>query len=201
MPGMDGFETSLALRREAQCDDTRIIALSGNVAPLDSYSVRHAYDGFMEKPFAPEMLAECLKQPGKANQKPGPAAAPTCSKPEIILDLAHGLKQFRGVWTAYSEILRHLEPYVDKFMNEFHQQLQRQNAVECRRMAHSLKGAMALIGAWKVNEAAKQLEQVCAGNDLKQAEQLFAGLKTMLVKLVGYTCSICHQSAPPVSPA
>jgi CheY-like chemotaxis protein len=199
LPGMNGFEVSVALREAPLCQNTEIIAISGDDAQSKAQGIHHECDRFLSKPFDPETLGKCLRTPGKKKKRH--CTLVSCEQPDVVLDWTHGLNQFRGVWSAYAEILCHVDKYVAKFTCDFKYSMERKDAAECQRMAHSLKGSMAFIGAWKINAAAKQLEMYCSTNNMIEVERLFPMLRDMLRDLVVYSLSICHQSSPPVSTA
>lgn len=196
MPGMDGYATSSALREQSLCEGAQIIALTGDDAPTDS-NARHAYDGFLQKPLAPDALAQFLKPTAKKKAR---ACHARPRGHEAKLDLKHGLKQMSGSWPALAGILQHVEPYIRNFRKNFRAQLKQTDVPECHRLAHSLKGAMLLIGAWEVSKACKGLEQACSEGNLQEAERLFPDLESLLTELADYSSSICTLEAPPLDP-
>ena len=69
MPGMDGVEATLALRRDPQFQDLPIFALTGDVSVINQSRISDAgVNGFLEKPVTWEKLEAALDQlTGKAN--------------------------------------------------------------------------------------------------------------------------------------
>ena len=68
MPGMDGVEATLALRRDPQFQDLPIFALTGDVSVINQSRISDAgVNGFLEKPVTWEKLEAALEQlTGKA---------------------------------------------------------------------------------------------------------------------------------------
>jgi len=91
LPRMNGFQVCAAIRKESSLQDTRIVAMSGNVYHANQKSALEAgADGFMPKPFSPSELVALLHRltaPGTADE----------TTPEAVLPQGPASLRFWGV--------------------------------------------------------------------------------------------------------
>lgn len=168
MPGMDGLETTRAIRMlEGPVSDIRIIALTANTSTEDEDACRMAgMDGFLTKPIGRDSLSRVIAEEVEyrrilagepLDNAPAGATAPGEGAPGLkasqILDLQRELGE---------EDARMI---VDIFMGECLTQLDAMKSAlgdndrtTLKRLAHSIKGSASGLGFEKLSNLARTLE-------------------------------------------
>ncbi len=180
MPILDGLAATQALRGLRDCTALPILALTANAFDEDrAQCLRAGMNDFLAKPVVPaalyRALLKWLPQPVTASDRAsvGTVAVEIASHPQAPatdadlqqrlvqikdLDVAQGLLSLRNRLSTY---VRLLGKYVDghgKDMTDVREQLAAGNYDEARRLAHSLKGVSATLGANEVRARALALE-------------------------------------------
>ena len=174
MPIMGGIEATRAIRRLAGYETTPILAMTANAFDSDRQQCLEAgMNDHLSKPITPDTLYAALRQwlPAQLASstnvtKPAVAVppAPTFSKDDIRLpemsglNVAAGLVSVMGKRARYRELLERLakEHATDPLV--IRENLRTGCLVEARRMAHSLKGVSALLGADEIRTWATAIE-------------------------------------------
>ncbi len=174
MPVMDGLSATAAIRHIARLDKLPIVAMTANAMEKDRQSCLQAgMNDFLTKPIDPEemwrMLLKWIRPPAApgtakvgsaATAAPGAAPAGGSELPDHIngLDVQAGLGHMMGKKTLY---LAMLQKYV-KGQKECVQALQvallAQDLTTAQRLAHTLKGVSATVGAKTVAGFAGAIE-------------------------------------------
>ena len=107
------------------------------------------------------------------------------------INISDGIKNFMGNEQSFFFTLQAFPEYGRKFIEDYSRNIEMQNIKECWRLAHSLKGSSAMIGATSINILARQLESLCSlSNDLPDIDHLFQKIKTQILKtnksILGY---------------
>ncbi len=184
MPEMDGYETTAEIRRREQSEEasihTPIIAMTANALAGDREKALEAgMDDYLSKPVRPEELERILE---RWIQRPdaedlledldGEAARITA---EGSLDL--------GVLASLRELQEEGEPdilaeLVEMFLEDaprrlasLREAIQRGDAGEVERTAHTLKGSCGNMGARRMHELAADLQAIGASGDLSGAAE------------------------------
>ena len=183
MPGLSGVELIQALRKESKA---RIVAIS---ASEPGEAVRNAADAFLLKPVQVESLAKMLASPvaQAADAEPAsgqPAAAESAASAPLIdpvvfrkLKAMMPPASLREIYAATASDMKTRLISLQAAMNAA-------NAPEVARIAHSIKGACAMVGLTSARETAARLEisnlPVTWPAELAQLHFALRGLEGML---------------------
>ncbi len=201
MPEMDGLEATRAIRRAPQGSSVPIIAMTANAFDESRGACLAAgMDDFVSKPVDPEALYATMDQwlslPQGAGAWPqssaGPEAAPADpaahgADARIIarmlahpgMDVRQGLMALNGKRDHLLALLRRLVASHRGDTGRLQVCLQGHAHAEARRIAHTLKGAAATLGAKALAEAAACVEDQLRGSAASAAD----GMATLLAAI------------------
>src|ERR1700758_1501604 len=170
MPVMDGLAATRAIRQNSQFKDLPIIAMTANAMADDREKCLEAgMNDYLAKPIDPDKLFDALLRwiPART-AAPNVAAAPvvTAQKPladsaplEIPgIDTRSALKRINGNRQRYVSLLRRFADSQVGAVGEIRAALEAQDSATAQRIAHSLKGAAANLGANALATAAGSAE-------------------------------------------
>jgi polar amino acid transport system substrate-binding protein len=167
---MDGLAASRAIRQNSQFKDLPIIAMTANVMAGDREKcVEAGMNDHLAKPIDPDKLFEALLRwiPARTVARNIAAAAvvtapkpPADSSPLEIagIDTQSALKRTGGNRQRYVSLLRRFADSQVGAVGEIRAALTAQDSANARRIAHSLKGASANLGANALATAAGNAE-------------------------------------------
>ena len=174
MPVMDGIEATMAIRALPHGRTLPILAMTANAFAEDRQRCLAAgMNDFVAKPVDPEALLETLGRwiPESAtdgertSHRRDVSADRVADGPE--LDMALGLRNLSGRRQSYR---RMLDKFVELHLDDgekIAECLRQDDRKEARRLAHSLKGVAATLGARRVNAQAAAIEaSIKAGESL-----------------------------------
>jgi len=136
MPGLNGAKLIKALRARSQAS---IYSISGSSLPVELETV---VDGFLLKPFSPEALQRLLEE----RKTPAPPSEPTIEEPVVSPKI---LSQFRQmmpeptVREVYVAVISDLK----KRGSALEDAIAKRDALEVRRIGHTIKGGCGMAGA------------------------------------------------------
>jgi signal transduction histidine kinase/DNA-binding NarL/FixJ family response regulator/HPt (histidine-containing phosphotransfer) domain-containing protein len=180
MPGMDGVEATAAIRALEGPEKAHVpvIALTANaVAGMREKFIQNGFDDFLSKPIEIPLLARALaqwipkaKQEPVARLLPESAKAPEKPKAPAIegLDMAAGLARLGGDETLYRMLLSTFADDVDSRIPALEIPASAEALPTFAITAHTLKSALAVVGANALSAAASRLEQAAGNHDLKR---------------------------------
>ncbi len=182
MPGMSGLEATAAIRqREARNGQPPIpvIALTARAMRGDRERCLEAgLDAYLTKPVDAELLYNMLDQvaqapAGSRSIAPGPSPAPVTAAAQAealaIFNASEAVARMGGDYGLMGDVSAILLDQCPQTMTEIrHAALQRDPA-GLERLAHTLKGSLAQVGARAASSAAHRLERLARRGRLDHA--------------------------------
>jgi len=175
MPTMDGVSATRLIRETRSADELPIIAMTANATTADrDRCVAAGMNGFISKPVSAEALCRALlatirpRQPSGPSTPAAPAAADAAVAPEPALLAA--LRRVPGLEVDatlastginvhfYAGLLRKFVVQQASALDKVAQALQADDPGTAVRLAHTLKGVAAGLGARALEAAASDLE-------------------------------------------
>ncbi len=184
MPGMDGYQTTIQIRRDARfsSENLPIIAMTANAFSSDrEKALQSGLDDYVSKPVDVNQLANALLRWLKPAE-PAPRAAPRPLEPgssdPAFADLPPEIRASLNVKAAVARLDGNLELYRRllllfrqdraEFLQEIRAALNNGEMGLAQRLAHSIKGLAGTVGADELSQLAWHLEEACAaGNPVK----------------------------------
>ena len=204
MPGIDGLETTRRIREAERATGrppARIIAMTANAMIGDREKCLGAgMDDYLSKPVRPETVQQALEKCGpphpvaevrtaaEAANRPVPSAAEPILRDEELIDFESLVEFSGGSRTSLIEI-------TDMYLNQTGEQLQqlervvqRHDAREIARIAHSAAGASAVCGIVSMEALFRRAEQLglngaaaAVAPVLGQMQAIFGRVRTSLL--------------------
>jgi two-component system sensor histidine kinase/response regulator len=183
MPVMDGLQATLALRLVPGLENLAIVAMTANARDEDRRSCLAAgMNDFLSKPIDPDMLWSILLKwvkppaskssstsplpplPPNSNVSALPQSRPVPGARDDLpqgidgLDIAKGLSHMMGKKSLYITMLRKFVVGQQTCIQSIRDALDAQDVSSAQRIAHTLKGVAATLGATAVAGLASHLE-------------------------------------------
>src|SRR5262245_17885828 len=187
MPVMDGVEATRILRADPRFQNLPIIAMTANAMVSDRILCLEAgMNDHIAKPIDPDQLFGVLLRWVKRTDGDGKsaldgAAAPIATRSgdaELSIpgiDVRAGLKRTGGNQKRYEALLRKFAEQQAGTIASIRTALVGSDTATAERVAHSLKGAAATLGANSLSEAAARVEgAIKSGRGVEEAVQFLS---------------------------
>lgn len=181
----DGLDLIRAIRKQENGKRScTVIALAvGNTKETPTKCLAVGADEFMAIPLSEEQVEEVLR---RASAHSDPSPAPATIRKETArpaLDVANALERVEGDRELLEELL-HL--FADECQSSLEQMRSVWNARDINtliRLAHTMKGSAANVGANGISEAARELEMQVRSGNVEPAFQQIANLEREVARL------------------
>ncbi|MDP1524383.1 MAG: response regulator [Rhodocyclaceae bacterium] len=176
MPVMDGIEATRAIRRQAKFKDLPIIAMTANAMASDEASCLAAgMNAHVPKPIDPDHLFGVLAQwvtPAHPAVLPAPTFTSAGANEALPIlpgvDVATSVRRLGGNVSAYYDLIGKFRERQRNAVAEIRAALDAGEQATAVRLAHTLKGLAATLGAQALRQEAATLEQ-CLGSAEERA--------------------------------
>jgi len=198
MPVMDGVTASRLIRETYAADVLPIVAMTANAMLADKERCLAAgMNGFVSKPINPDELWRALLSWIKPREGLGQSAAPMPATADTHaqvlealravegLDVKQGLSQANQNAALYISMLGKFIKSQEHAVEQIQQALRAADGASAERLAHTLKGLAASMGAEPLRALAAKLEQALnEGADTDVLERLIPPAQLQLDALV-----------------
>jgi signal transduction histidine kinase/CheY-like chemotaxis protein len=204
MPVMDGYRATEKIRAQRRFAELPIIAMTANAMEADRQRALDAgMNDYLAKPIDIDeafiRLAHWIKPrtggPTVA-EVVGAAGEDADELPALPgVDTDVGLAVARGKTGLYRRLLRQVRDRYRDFERQFTAALSDDDPEAATRLAHSLKGVAANIGATDLGRAAEALEKACLAGDAQHIERDLASLLDELRPLIDAMAALDDDAA------
>lgn len=198
MPIMDGFEAIRAIRAKEQRsgDHLPIVALTAHAMQGDRERCLEAgADDYVKKPIHTEELFAAIERVTKERDAPQSNHEVASRNGGEVLDVAAALERVEGDRELLEELVRLFVEGNPTAMREMRQALARRDARQLDRLAHTMKGSSASLGANRVSQAALLLEMRARSDTLENAGELIDSLQAELDRVLPELESVTRKVA------
>lgn len=196
MPVMDGLEATSRLRAQPRFAELPIIAMTANAMGQHRRQCHDAgMDDFITKPFDPDQLyaiiqkwvtgvgdGELANTPSTRSQVGGGLHIPSSI---AGLNVRAGLRRVAGLRALYLRSLRSFADQQADVVERLRRSLGKGDREWSSRLAHSLKGAAAMIDAGEVQVLAAAIEAAIDGGETAGVAEQVDRLEATLVPTLG----------------
>jgi CheY-like chemotaxis protein len=199
MPVMDGLEAIGAIRAKEQINGPRlpIIALTAHAMKGDrERCIDAGADEYMTKPIRTNELFAAIDRisAGSANRVP-PAPTTQVAAASRVLDTAALLERVEGDRDLLEELVQLFTQECPANMAAIRQAQDDRDVPLLERLAHTLKGASANLGAQRVFASASELEAHARAEDWDHTGVAIENLQRELSRLLPELDSLCRKVA------
>ena len=212
MPVLDGFAATRLIRAEPRFTSLPVVAMTAHALVGDrEKSLAAGMNDHLTKPIDPQKLLVTLLKwiaPGEreAAAPAAPDAGVEAALPEALpgLDMAAGLRCVAGNRRLYRRLLLDFRRDYAGARASILGAIERGEAAQARREAHTLKGVAGSIGAMDVQVLARDIEQALTDGQAEAARDLLGRLGPLLDVVAGGIAANLpgqEESPAPAGPA
>jgi PAS domain S-box-containing protein len=206
MPVMDGYTATQRIREQPHLAALPVIAMTANAMASDrEHALASGMNDHISKPLNVDAMFATLARwirPQTSGHVMSPLPAPAGDQPAELpdyldgIDIVAGLATCMGRHELYLRLLCKFRDAQADFAEQFKAALAGPDASAATRLAHSLRGTAANIGAKAVAQAATALEQAChAGEPARVVEQLASAVDLCLLPTLTALAGLSTASA------
>jgi CheY-like chemotaxis protein/HPt (histidine-containing phosphotransfer) domain-containing protein len=194
MPEMCGFEATMVIREREQSTGGHlpIIAMTAHAMQGDRERCLLAgMDYYVSKPIHAKELIAAIAKVMMSGERRLPAEAPALARPShVIFDEMAALARVEGDREILRDIAALFIADWPQSRAALRQAVLSEDAAALTRIAHTLKGAAATLGAVAVSAAAQRLEEVGYSGNLAPASSAFIVLETEMTSALPFLTSL-----------
>jgi len=194
MPIMDGYAAAEQLRESEKMNNIPIIAMTANAMRSDrEKALSVGMNDYIAKPFDAvdlfKLIKKWIKKSAHSTGENEVFGNDVNEFPELKgIDTEHGMKVCNQNLKLYKKILKVYFISNKDFESQY---LASSGSEEILRLAHSLKGTSANIGALEISNLSSELAAACKNDESKEVlsncfENLLESLNTTLSSLADY---------------
>jgi len=190
MPVMDGYEASRAIRNpdsKVLWREVPIVAMTANAMPGDREKcIQAGMSDYVSKPVSLQSLAgaiekwlaeaEKLERPQTPPRPPAQARERAAEKP--VFDKEDLLSRLGGDENLAGELIETYLEDAPRQITALRESLEKGDSAECRRLAHTIKGASANVSAQALREVAYEAEKAAADGKLERVRALLPKIES-----------------------
>lgn len=206
MPVLDGVSATMRIRANPRFRSLPIIAMTANAMASDREKCLQAgMNDHLAKPIDPDKLFDALLRwiPSRGYVAPTsegtpPASAPVEASGSLVIagiDTSTALRRTGGNRKRYESLLARFAASQSAAPSQIRAALATEDTMAARRIAHSLKGASANLGANSLAEKAAEVEAAI------ESKQAVAPALEMLSESLNATIAAILTAVPAESPA
>ncbi len=198
MPGMDGFETTAAIREKEKGTGKHlpIVAMTAHAMKGDRERCLAAgMDGYVSKPIRAQELLQALEGL-LADPTEGSGGVPSEASSQEVLDRAAVLVRVEGEAELLEEMTAMFLDDCPKLLCAIREAVGRCDAKALERAAHTLKGSVGNFAARAAVEASLRLEMIGRHGDLTQAKKALVILEEEIERLKLALADLGKKVAP-----
>lgn len=199
MPIMDGYEATVAIRKQEQLKDLPIVAMTAHAMVADIEKSKAAgMSDHIAKPFDPEdlfmVLSRWIKKEvgGKGGTVKEGGSMPNHSLPETMegFDMELGLRRARGNEKLYRNLLILLDDKYGDAADQIQAALDEGRREDGVSLAHSVKGTSGMLGANDLFEASSRLELALDDASIEDVSAEFESFRKELAIVINSIATI-----------
>lgn len=212
MPVMDGYTATHKIREQAAYKDLPVLAMTANAMVSDQEEARAAgMNDHIAKPIDPQKLFTALLkwiEPGERElpditEENPPEADETALLPDQLsgIDIDAGLQRVGGNPQLFRKLLG--EFYLDhgEDISAIRSALEQGDNDTAKRLAHTIKGVAATIGADELNIRAKQLESAIGQGQMDGVADLVEQLTRVMTPVLEALSGLVSAQKPETTDA
>ncbi|MFZ2302866.1 MAG: PAS domain S-box protein [Gallionella sp.] len=187
MPNMDGLEAARNIRKSAALDSLPIIAMTANAMTGDREDCLAAgMNDYITKPIQIDALYAVIARWTQRNVQPTGTVVPKSRHPSGEfpgLDAEKAIARMGGEDT-YRTVLEKFIPNQKSAVQSIEDTFAAGDLKTAERLAHTLKGIAATIGATTLSESARRLEMAIREDDAGSRQKLIVAAATELDRVI-----------------